>query len=38
VIGHGVERDGNIFCCRHCAEATETMPRERGGAQTSSRV
>jgi len=39
VIGHGVERGGNIFCCRHCSEATETMPmRERGGAQTSSRV
>ena len=21
VIGHGVEADGNIFCCAHCAEA-----------------
>jgi hypothetical protein len=39
VIGHGVERDGKIFCCRHCSEATEAMPmRERVGAQTSGRV
>ena len=30
VIGHGVERDGDIFCCRHCAEAREpTMLRDR---------
>jgi Rieske Fe-S protein len=21
VIGHGVESDGRIFCCAHCAEA-----------------
>ncbi len=21
VIGHGVEHDGTIFCCAHCAEA-----------------
>jgi Prokaryotic metallothionein len=21
VIGHGVERDGKIFCCEHCAHA-----------------
>jgi len=21
VIGHGVEADGKIFCCAHCAEA-----------------
>ncbi len=20
VIGHGVERDGSIFCCNHCAD------------------
>jgi hypothetical protein len=20
VIGHGVESDGEIFCCAHCAE------------------
>lgn len=20
VIGHGVEREGEIFCCSHCAE------------------
>ena len=30
VIGHGVEQDGRIYCCRHCAEATEpTMIRDR---------
>jgi hypothetical protein len=22
VIGHGVEADGDIFCCAHCAEAS----------------
>jgi hypothetical protein len=22
VIGHGVERDGKIFCCHHCAKQT----------------
>lgn len=21
VVGHGVESDGRIFCCAHCAEA-----------------
>jgi len=21
VVGHGVEQDGTIFCCAHCAEA-----------------
>jgi Rieske Fe-S protein len=21
VIGHGIEADGSIFCCAHCAEA-----------------
>lgn len=20
VVGHGVEKDGTIFCCAHCAE------------------
>lgn len=20
ILGHGVEVDGSIFCCRHCAE------------------
>ena len=20
IIGHGVEADGEIFCCKHCAE------------------
>jgi hypothetical protein len=22
VIGHGLEADGRIFCCDHCAEAS----------------
>jgi len=22
VIGHGVEAEGSIFCCAHCASAT----------------
>jgi Rieske Fe-S protein len=22
VIGHGVEREGKIFCCNHCAKQT----------------
>jgi hypothetical protein len=21
IIGHGLEKDGQIFCCDHCAEA-----------------
>lgn len=21
VVGHGVERDGTIYCCAHCADA-----------------
>jgi hypothetical protein len=21
VVGHGVEKDGTIFCCAHCAQA-----------------
>jgi hypothetical protein len=21
IVGHGVESDGTIFCCAHCAEA-----------------
>jgi hypothetical protein len=30
VIGHGVEQDGRIFCCKHCAEATgPTTIRDR---------
>ena len=24
VIGHGVEADGTIYCCAHCAEAEGT--------------
>ncbi|MFP5288065.1 MAG: hypothetical protein ACLGI9_20175 [Thermoanaerobaculia bacterium] len=30
VVGHGVEADGSIFCCVHCAEhAGETGLRDR---------
>jgi hypothetical protein len=30
VIGHGVESDGAVFCCRRCAEALGvTMLRDR---------
>jgi hypothetical protein len=30
VIGHGVEQDGRIFCCKHCAETTgPTAIRDR---------
>jgi hypothetical protein len=30
VIGHGVEADGRIFCCAHCAEhAGVTALRDR---------
>ena len=21
VVGHGIERDGEIYCCSHCSEA-----------------
>jgi hypothetical protein len=30
VMGHGVEADGSIFCCAHCAEEMgETSLRDR---------
>jgi hypothetical protein len=30
VVGHGVEADGRIFCCAHCAEHSgETGLRDR---------
>jgi nitrite reductase/ring-hydroxylating ferredoxin subunit len=33
VIGHGIEGDGSIFCCAHCAqEAGVTGARDRVGA------
>jgi hypothetical protein len=39
VIGHGIEARGNIYCCRHCADATDVMPmRDRGEATASQRV
>ena len=39
VIGHGVEKRGAIYCCRHCADAPDVMPfRERLDTQASGRV
>jgi nitrite reductase/ring-hydroxylating ferredoxin subunit len=33
VIGHGIEGDGSIFCCAHCAqEAGVSGARDRVGA------
>jgi hypothetical protein len=33
VIGHGVEHDGAIFCCRGCAQqAGATAPKDRAGS------
>ena len=33
VIGHGLESRENIYCCRHCAEASDTVPtRDRSDA------
>ena len=35
VIGHGVEKDGNVFCCAHCAHAqgvTEVRDRAKAGS------
>ena len=30
IVGHGVEADGTVFCCAHCAEqAGETALRDR---------
>jgi uncharacterized Zn finger protein (UPF0148 family) len=31
ILGHGVEADGRVFCCAHCArELGETSLRDRG--------
>lgn len=31
IIGHGVEANGSIFCCAHCArESGENRLRDRG--------
>ena len=32
VIGHGVEQGGKIYCCKHCAEATEASTQLRDRA------
>ena len=38
VIGHGVEQDGRIFCCKHCAEETgPTVLRDRADTQAAQR-
>ncbi|MGE6697295.1 hypothetical protein ACQKH5_06360 [Hyphomonas sp. NPDC076900] len=32
IIGHGVEEDGNIYCCAHCAAAMGAeQVRDRAG-------
>jgi hypothetical protein len=32
VLGHGVEQEGSIFCCAHCARHMgKTDVRDRGG-------
>jgi hypothetical protein len=34
VIGHGVEQDGEIYCCHHCAEMSGTSHEvEHAGRQ-----
>jgi hypothetical protein len=39
VIGHGVEQDGRIFCCAHCAEATgPTAIRDRADTKPAPRA
>lgn len=31
IVGHGVEQDGTMYCCAHCAEASGvTGMRDRG--------
>jgi hypothetical protein len=25
VIGHGVEKEGSIFCCSHCADKSDSI-------------
>jgi hypothetical protein len=32
IVGHGVEKNGKIFCCAHCAEQEDvTGLRDRAG-------
>ena len=26
ILGHGVDRGGNVYCCDHCARATGQRP------------
>jgi hypothetical protein len=28
VIGHGIEQDGKVYCCTHCAEMTAAGAHE----------
>ena len=35
VLGHGVEEDGTVFCCSHCARAAEDdRRRDRARARS----
>lgn len=28
VIGHGIERNGSMFCCEHCSRCEQAAPEE----------
>ncbi len=35
IIGHGLEQDGRMFCCAHCAKQADVMGlRDRVGSQS----
>jgi nitrite reductase/ring-hydroxylating ferredoxin subunit len=38
VIGHGMELDGTIFCCHHCADAYEAEDLDVMAAHRSTRL
>ncbi|HLU20655.1 MAG TPA: hypothetical protein VKZ66_11940 [Pusillimonas sp.] len=36
IIGHGLEQDGRMFCCAHCAKRADVVGlRDRVGLQSS---
>jgi len=35
VIGHGVEANGKIYCCHHCANMSDAMPTPASGGRKS---
>lgn len=36
IVGHGLEANGEYYCCAHCAKETgETRLKDRAGAQPS---